>query len=115
MFVFLFLLLSCWVVIIPASLMAEKTNVGVVVFVADNASMCGFGSDGVAALLSVYSPVRCCSREFVFACFKVLFKITPPLCAIRCKAFRGHSVDVVSLHICDPSVQNQSYVAENIN
>ena len=32
--------------------MAEKTNVGVAVFVADNTSMCGFESNGVAALLS---------------------------------------------------------------
>ena len=29
--------------------MAEKTNVGVAVFVADNAYVCGFGSDGAAA------------------------------------------------------------------
>ena len=29
--------------------MAENTNVGVAVFIADNTSMCGFGSDGAAA------------------------------------------------------------------
>ena len=39
--------------------MAEKTNVGMAVFVADNTSMRGFGSDGVAALLSANSLVRC--------------------------------------------------------
>ena len=44
---FLILLISCCVV--AASLMAEKTNVGVAVFVADNAYVCGFGSDGAAA------------------------------------------------------------------
>ena len=73
--------------------MAEKTNVVVATFAADNASMCGFGSDGVAALHSVYSLVRYCSHQFVFTCFKVLFKSTPPLCAISCKALRGHDTD----------------------
>ena len=43
MFLFLFLLISCWVV--AASLMAEKTNVCKGVFIADITSMCGFGSD----------------------------------------------------------------------
>ena len=46
---FLILLICCWVV--TASLMAEKTNVGVSVFVADNTYACGCGSDGAAALL----------------------------------------------------------------
>ena len=32
--------------------MAEKTNVGMVVFIADITSVCGFGSDVAAALLS---------------------------------------------------------------
>ena len=39
--------------------MAENTDVGMAVFVADNTSMCGFGSDGVAALLSECSLVCC--------------------------------------------------------
>ncbi len=47
---FLILFISCSVV--AASLMAEKTNVGVEVLVADNTYMCSFGSDGAAALLS---------------------------------------------------------------
>ena len=34
--------------------MAEKTNVGRAVFIADITSMCGFGSDGDAALLSAF-------------------------------------------------------------
>ena len=71
MFLFLILLISGWVV--AASLMAEKTNVGMVVFIADITSMCGFGSDGVAALLSACSFVRCCSHQFVFSCLEVLF------------------------------------------
>ena len=62
----------CWVV--AASLMA---NMGAAVFVADNISMCGFGSDRTAALLSVHrlsaaavislsSPVlRCCFRALL--------------------------------------------------
>ena len=62
---FLILLISCCVV--AASLMAEKTNVGVAVFVADNT--CGFGSDGAAAaLLSACTLVRCCSHQFVLRC-----------------------------------------------
>ena len=40
---FLILLISFWVV--SASLMAEKTNVRMAVFIADITSMCGFGSD----------------------------------------------------------------------
>ena len=39
--------------------MAEKTNVGMAVFIADITSTWGFGSDGVAALLSACSFVRC--------------------------------------------------------
>ena len=61
---FLILLNSCWVV--AASLMAEKTNVGVAVFVAGNTYVYGFGADGAAALLSACSLVRCCSHQFVF-------------------------------------------------
>ena len=53
--------------------MAENTNVGVAVSIADITSMCGFGSDGAAVLLSACSFVRCCSHQFVFPCLEVLF------------------------------------------
>ena len=53
--------------------MAEKTNVGMAVFIADITSMCGFGSDGAAALLSACSLVRCCSHQFLLPCLEVLF------------------------------------------
>ena len=53
--------------------MDENIKKGVAVFVADNADMCGFGSDGAAALLSAYSLVRCCSHQLLFHCLKVLF------------------------------------------
>ena len=53
--------------------MAEKTNVAMAVFIADITSMCGFGLDGAAALLSACSFVRCCSHPFVFSCLEVLF------------------------------------------
>ena len=79
--------------------MAEKTNVGVAVFVAGNTYVCGCGSDGAAALLSACSLVRCCSHQFVFPCLEVLLQGTPPLCSISCMALPGHSVDVDSLHI----------------
>ena len=75
--------------------MAEKTNVGMAVFVADNPStcMCGFGSDGAAALLYACSLIRCCSNQFVLMyCFRAL-------CAISCNALSGHSVNIDSLHI----------------
>ena len=62
MFLFFILLISGWVV--AASLMAEKTNVGMSVFIADITSMCGFGLDGAAALLSVCLFVGCCSYQF---------------------------------------------------
>ena len=39
LFLFLILLISRWVVAV--SFMAEKLNVGVAIFVADNTSMCG--------------------------------------------------------------------------
>ena len=61
--------------------------------------MCGFGSDGAAALLSACSFVCCCSHQFLFPCLEVLFQSTPPLRAISCKALPGHSVDVDSLHV----------------
>ena len=63
-FNFLILLISGWVV--AASLMAEKTNVGMAVFIADTTSRCSFGLDGAAAHLSACSFVRCCSQQFVF-------------------------------------------------
>ena len=50
MFLFLIVLISCWVV--AASFWAENTNVGVTVFDAYITSTCGIGSDGAAALLS---------------------------------------------------------------
>ena len=53
--------------------MAEQTNAGVAVFDADITSMCGFGSDRAAALLSACSFVRCCSHQFLFPCLDVLF------------------------------------------
>ena len=68
---FLFLLISWWVVAV--SLMCEKTIVGVAVFVVDKTSMWGFGSDGFAALLSACLLVRCCSHQYVFTWIKVLF------------------------------------------
>ena len=68
---FLIVLISGWVV--AASLMAEKTNVGMAVFIADITSMCGFGTDGAAVLLSACSFVRCCIHQFVFSCLEVLF------------------------------------------
>ena len=79
--------------------MAEKTNVGVAVFVADNTYVCGCGSDGATVLLSACSLVRCCSHQFVFPCLEVLLQGTPPPCTISCKTLPGHSVDADSLHI----------------
>ena len=80
----LILLISCWVV--AASLMAENTNVGMAVFIADITSMCGLGLDGAgvllsarlsaAAAISLSSPVlRCCSLFYFvrWAIFSVTF------------------------------------------
>ena len=79
--------------------MAENTNVGMAVFIADITSMCGFGMDGAAVLLSACSFFRCCNHQFVFSCLEVLFFSIPPLCAICRKTLPGHSGDVDSLHI----------------
>ena len=97
MFLFLILLISCWVA--AASFMAEKTNAWMAVYIADITSMCGFGSDGPAALLSACSFVCCCSHQFLFPCLDVLFQSTPPLRAISRKALPGHSVDIDSLRV----------------
>ena len=53
--------------------MAEKTNAGMAVFIADITYMCSFVSDGAATLLSACSFVRCYSHQFVFPCLEVLF------------------------------------------
>ena len=79
--------------------MVEKTNAWMAVFIADITSMCGFGSDGAAALLSACSFVCCGSHQFLFPCLEVLFQSTPPLRAIGRKALPEHSVDVDSLHV----------------
>ena len=71
MFLFLILLISYWVV--AASLVAEQTNAGVAIFVADNTSMCGLGSDGAAVILSACSLVRFCSHRFDLPCLQALF------------------------------------------
>ena len=72
-FVFNFFILIISGLVVAASRMAEKTNVGMAVFIAGITSMCGFGSDGAAALLSACSFVRCCNHQFVFSCLEVLF------------------------------------------
>ena len=38
--------------------MAEKTNVGMTVFIADITSMCGFGLDGAASLHTHYNTQK---------------------------------------------------------
>ena len=66
MFLFLILVISCRAV--ATLLVAEESNVGVTVFVADITSMCGLWFDGIAALLSACSLVRCwsyCSYIYV--------------------------------------------------
>ena len=75
--------------------MAEKTTVGMAVFIADITSMCGFVSDGVAALLSECSFVHCCSHQFVFSCLEVLFWSTPQT---RHNFFGG--IRIFSVKIC---------------
>ena len=92
--VFFNLLLGCSSVVY-----GRTSNVSVTLFVADNTSMCVFGSDGAGALIYAWSLVRCGSHQFVFSCLEVLLKSTLPLCAISCKALQGHSVVVDSLHI----------------
>ena len=69
------------------------------VFIADITSMCGFGSDGAAALLSACSFGCCCSHQFLFPSLEVFFQGTPPLRAISCNALPRQSVNVDCLHI----------------
>ena len=59
--------------------------------------MCGFGSDGAAALLSACPLVRCCSHQFVLrCCFRALLNFVRS--AAR-PSHAGRSVNVDSLHI----------------
>ena len=102
MFLFLILLISCWVV--AASLVAKEANAGVTVFAAENASMYGLKSDEIAALVSACSLVRCCSHQFILPCLGTLYPDTPALCAVSCKALPGHTVDVNSLRISQADI-----------
>ena len=54
--------MSCWAV--AGLLVAEESNAGVRVFIADITSMCGLGSDRVAALLCACLLVFCCNHRF---------------------------------------------------
>ena len=38
--------------------------------------MCGFGSDGAAAIPSACSFVRCCSHQFVFPSLNIILKLS---------------------------------------
>ena len=95
---FLMSLISCWAV--AASLVAEETNAGMTVFIADITSMCGLRSDGIVVLLSACSLVRCCSHQYIFPCLEMLCQGTPPLCAASCMALPGHGVEVHLLGLC---------------
>ena len=100
MLLFLLLLISCWVV--AASLVAEQTNAGVAVFVADAASMCGFcrmellpsvlrARLSAAEVLSLASPV-------LRRCFRVLMHFVRSATRPSQRGLiPGHSVDVDSL------------------
>ena len=72
--------------------MAEKTRMGVTVFVADV-----FGSDGAAALLSACSLVRCCSHQFVFPCVIVVYVVLEHSASL-CDQLQGPRY-VDSLHV----------------
>ena len=54
--------------------MAEETNAGLTVFVADITSMWGSGSGGAAALLSACSFVRCCSQHLSYPVLRCCFR-----------------------------------------
>ena len=73
--------------------MAEKPNVRVAIFVADNTSMCGVGSDGSTALLSACSLVRCGSHQFVSPGLRCRFRAL--LRFVRSVA--RYSQDIVSM------------------
>ena len=108
LFLFLFLLVSFWVV--AAWLMTEHTNMGVAVFVADNTSMCGIWSDGAAAVLSSCSLVRCSSHQFVSPYREVLLQGTHPPCTISCKALVSMSITV---RISQTALQKSNAVFAN--
>ena len=77
--------------------MAEKTNVGVAVFVADNTCVVVGRMEllpsFLRARLSAAAVISLSSR------LEVLLQGTPPPCTISCKTLPGHSVDADSLHI----------------
>ena len=63
--------------------MAEETNAGVTVFVAEITSMCGLSWDVIAVL---YSSQQFGDYLQLLLCFQMLFHGTPPLCAVSCNA-----------------------------
>ena len=56
--------------------MAEKTNVGMTVYIAHITSMCGLGSDGVAARLSAAAAISL-SSSVSRCCFRALHRFVP--------------------------------------
>ena len=93
---FLIVLICCWVV--TASLMAEKTNVGVAIFVADNTCVwLWVGWSCCPPFCVLACPLL--QSSVCFPCLEVLLQGTPPRCTISCKTLPGHSVDADSLHI----------------
>ena len=92
MFLFLILLISCWVV--AASLMAEKNNVGVAVFIADTTSR---------AYVWFRVGWSCCPPFCVLACplrqSSVCLPLSPGFVLEHFSTLQWHSVDVDILHI----------------
>ena len=88
------LLFIVWVV--AASLVAEQTNVGVAVFVADIASMCGFGSGGAALspFLRAHLSAAALQSWFFSHCLQMMFQDTLPLCAVSGNALPWNSVGI---------------------
>ena len=73
---FLILLIFCWVV--TASLMAEKTNVGVAIFVADNTCVwLWVGWSCCPPFCVLACPLL--QSSVCFPCLEVLLQGTPPL------------------------------------
>ena len=87
--------------------MAEKTNAGVAAFVADITSMCGLGSDGIAALLSADSLDRCCIHQFILPCcfgallqfVQLRFQCTVTVWLIQVMHFDCHNLSSDMLYV----------------
>ena len=85
--------------IVAASLVAVKTDVGETISAAKVAFVCGLWSVGVVALLSARPSCYFHINQLLFPCLEVLVQSASPHHAVGCKVLPGLGVDVKCFHV----------------